>query len=159
MACFRKTSVLILILITLLVSHNAASAQEQRMMVRISEIEIDADYLEEYKAILKEEAEASVRLEPGVISIFPMFEKENPTQVRILEIYASREAYESHLKTPHFQRYKTTTLKMVKTLKLVDTAALDASLIDSNIVKYARCSAALKKGRSCRVQFAEPNIG
>jgi len=99
---------------------------KKEMMVRISEIEIDANYLEEYKAILKEEAEASVRLEPGVISIFPMYQKENPTQVRILEIYASREAYESHLKTPHFQKYKTTTLKMVKALKLVDMEGIDA---------------------------------
>ena len=40
--------------------------------------------LEEYKAILKEEAEASVRPEPGVISILPMYQKEHPTQVRIL---------------------------------------------------------------------------
>ena len=110
----------------LLVGHNAASAQQKEMMVRISEIEIDADYLEEYKAILKEEAEASVRLEPGVISIFPMYQKDNPTQVRILEIYAHREAYESHLKTPHFQKYKTTTLKMVKSLKLVDMDGIDA---------------------------------
>ena len=126
MTCFQKTSVPILILIMLLVSHNAASAQQKGMMVRISEIEIDADYLEEYKAILREEAEASVRTEPGVISIFPMYQKENPTQVRILEIYASRQAYESHLKTPHFQKYKTTTLKMVKSLKLVDMDGIDA---------------------------------
>jgi len=102
----------------LLVSHNAASAQQKEMMFRISEIEINTQYLEEYKAILKEEAEASVRLEPGVICIFPMYQKDNPTQVRILEIYTSREAYESHLITPHFQEYKTTTLKMVKSLKL-----------------------------------------
>jgi len=95
------------------------------MMIRISEIEIDSIYLKEYKAILKEEARASVKLEPGVISICPMYEKENPTQVRILEIYASREAYELHLKTPHFQTYKTTTLKMVKSLKLTDMEAID----------------------------------
>jgi len=140
MACFRKTPALILILITLLVGHNAAAAQEQKLMVRISEIEIDADYLEEYKAILKEEAEASVRLEPGVVAIFPMFEKENPTRVRILEIYAGREAYESHLKTPHFQRYKTTTLKMVKSLKLVDMGAMDAETMTKIFKK-------MKKGK------------
>lgn len=109
----------------LLASHNAAAAQQKDMMVRISEIEINPDYLEEYKAILKEEAEASVRVEPGVISIFPMYQKGNPTQVRILEIYASREAYESHLKTPHFQKYKSTTLKMVRSLRLVDMEAMD----------------------------------
>ena len=96
------------------------------MMVRISEIKIDADHLEEYKAILKEEAEASVRLEPGVVSIFPMYQKDDPTEVRILEIYASRVDYESHIKTPHFQKYKTTTLKMVRSLKLVDMEAMDA---------------------------------
>ena len=55
-----------------------------------------------------------------------MSHKENPTKVKILEIYASREAYEAHLKTPHFQKYKTTTLEMVKSLKLVDMDALDA---------------------------------
>jgi quinol monooxygenase YgiN len=99
--------------------------QKGSMMIRMSEIEIGSNYLEEYKAILKEEAAASVKLEPGVISIYPMYQKENATQVRILEIYANRQAYESHLKTPHFQKYKTTTLKMVKSLKLMDMAAID----------------------------------
>ncbi|MEH2148688.1 putative quinol monooxygenase [Nostoc sp.] len=123
--CLQKI-VISLTLIIMLVSCSLASAQQKEMMVRISEIEIDSNYLNEYKAILKEESEASVRLEPGVISIFPMYQKENPTEVRILEIYASREAYESHLKTPHFQHYKTTTQKMVKSLKLVDMETIDA---------------------------------
>src|SRR4051812_29580550 len=108
-----------------LVSHNAPVAQQNEMMVRVSEIQIAPNYLKEYTAILKEEAETSVRLEPGVLSIFPMYEKEHPTEIRILEIYASRDAYQSHLKTPHFERYKTTTLKMVTSLKLVDMAAID----------------------------------
>ena len=106
-------------------SYQTASAQQEEPMIRMAEIEIDSAYLEEYKAILKEEAAASVKLEPGVITIFPMYEKENPAQIRILEIYASRAAYEQHLKTPHFQKYKTTTLKMVKSLKLVDMGAVD----------------------------------
>jgi quinol monooxygenase YgiN len=101
------------------------SAQKNKMMIRLSEIEIDSNYLQEYKNILRVEAQASVRLEPEVISIFPMYRKDNPTQVRILEIYASREAYESHLTTPHFQKYKTTTLKMVKSLRLIDMNAID----------------------------------
>lgn len=101
------------------------SAQKNTMMIRMSEIEIDSNYLREYNKILKEEAQASVKLEPGVISIFPMYQKENSTQVRILEIYASKEAYESHLTTPHFKKYKSTTLKMVKSLKLIDMSAID----------------------------------
>lgn len=95
------------------------------MLVRISEIEIYRDSLPAYKAILKEEAEASVRLEPGVISIFPMYQQKDSTQIRILEIYANTEAYQSHIKSPHFQKYKTTTLSMVKELRLIDMYAMD----------------------------------
>ena len=115
-----------LIVILILLSYCSVYAQNNKMIIRVSEIEIDSNYLEEYKTILKEESRASVRLEPGVISIYPMYQMENPTQVRILEIYANREAYDLHLKTPHFQTYKTTTLKMVKSLKLTDMEAIDA---------------------------------
>ena len=109
------------------ISYHTASAQQEEPMIRMAEIKIDSAYLEDYKAILKEEAAASVRLEPGVITIFPMYEEDNPFQVRILEIYASRAAYEQHLTTPHFQKYKTTTLNMVKSLKLVEMKAIDAA--------------------------------
>jgi quinol monooxygenase YgiN len=98
----------------------------ENMMIRIAEIEIDSNYLQEYNTILKEEAEASVRLEPGVICIYPMYQSDKPTQIRLLEIYANTEAYESHLKTPHFQKYKTSTLDMVKSLKLIDMKSIDA---------------------------------
>ena len=110
----------------MLFAHTNISAQTKDMMIRISEIEIDSSYLQEYNNILQEESRASVKLEPGVIAIYPMCQKENPTQIRILEIYANRKAYESHLKTPHFQKYKTSTLKMVKSLKLVDMDNIDS---------------------------------
>jgi quinol monooxygenase YgiN len=108
------------------VNLNLASAQEQQMIVRISEIQVNANNLEQYKAILHEEAEASVRLEPGVIAIFPMFQKNSDIEFRIFEIYANQEAYEAHLETPHFQKYKSATRHMVKSLKLVDMQAVDA---------------------------------
>ena len=102
-------------------------AQTENMMIRLSEIEIDANYEKEYNAILQEESRASIQLEKGVIAIYPMSQKERPTQIRILEIYANRQAYEAHLKTPHFQKYKTRTLKMVKSLKLVDMKSIDST--------------------------------
>jgi quinol monooxygenase YgiN len=70
-------------------------AQNNTMMIRISEIEIDSSHLEQYRAILKEESKASVQLEPGVISIYPMYQKEHPTQLRILEKYACRVAFDA----------------------------------------------------------------
>jgi len=113
-------------LVFVLFTYSNISAQSKDMMIRISEIEIDSSYLKQYNKILQEESRASVLLEPGVIAIYPMYQKESPTQIRILEIYANRKAYESHLKTPHFQKYKTSTLKMVKSLKLVDMNNIDA---------------------------------
>ena len=121
----RKAIFSLLFLACIMLSYHIAPAQQQEMMVRMAEIEIDPQYLEAYKAILKEEAAASIKLEPGVISIFPMYQKEDSTKVRILEIYAGKKAYEQHLKTPHFQKYKTTTLNMVKSLKLIEMEAID----------------------------------
>lgn len=127
---------LFLVLFFSLLNSNIVSAQKIDQMVRMSEIEIVPEYLEQYKTILKEESEASVRLEPGVIAIFPMFQKENPNQVRILEIYADKESYQSHLKTTHFLLYKTSTLKMVKSLKLVDMNPLDVGTMPGIFKKY-----------------------
>lgn len=114
-------------------------SRKGEMMVRIAAIEIEPNYLKEYIAILKKEAEASVRLEPGVICIYPMFQKENPTQIRLLEIYANKEAYASHLQTPHFKHYKETTLEMVKDLKLIDMEAIDVEMMSMIFRKLEWC--------------------
>jgi quinol monooxygenase YgiN len=123
---FFIATLLNLLLATINSNAQAVSAKTKDMMIRISEIEIDSNYLDEYNSILKEESRASVLLEAGVIAIYPLYQIENPTQIRILEIYANREAYEAHLKTPHFQEYKTSTLKMVKSLKLIDMKSIDS---------------------------------
>jgi quinol monooxygenase YgiN len=108
------------------------------MIIRLSEIEIIPEYLDEYLSILKEESEASVRLEEGVISIYPMHKKENSNEIRILEIYKDREAYKSHLETTHFKHYKTTTLKMVKSLNLIDMNAIDEETMPKIFEKLSK---------------------
>lgn len=95
-----------------------------KQLVRLSKIEVDPSRLEEYNAFLKEEIEASMRLEPGVLTLYATAENKNPCKVTILEIYASEEAYRSHIQTPHFQKYKQGTLEMVKSLELVDSTPL-----------------------------------
>jgi quinol monooxygenase YgiN len=117
-------------------NRNIEKNNYEDMMIRIAEIEIDSIYLKEYISILKEEAEASVRLESGVICIYPMFQKDNPTEIRLLEIYANKAEYESHLKTPHFQHYKTTTLNMVKSLRLVEMEAIDKETMVEIFAKH-----------------------
>ena len=111
------------------------SLVNEDMLIRISEIEIHSNHLEEYIKILKEEAEASMRLEPGVISIYPMFKKDNPSEIRILEIYKDRMSYESHLQTSHFKYYKTSTIEMVKSLKLIDMEPMDVETMKKIFTK------------------------
>jgi quinol monooxygenase YgiN len=98
-----------------------ASAQQKGQMVRLAKLVIDSTQLENYRAFLKEEIETSVRVEPGVLTLFAVAEKDKPTHITILEIYADSTAYKAHLKTPHFIKYKTGTNKMVKSLELVET--------------------------------------
>lgn len=95
------------------------------MLIRISKIEVHPRYLKEYLGYAYMVAAASVQEEPGVICICPMQMKRDSTQIRILEIYASPEAYRHHIQTAHFQKYKKDTLHMVKKLDLVDMHALD----------------------------------
>ena len=97
----------------------------QNMIVRIAEIEVYPQYLQEYLAFANEVDRLSIEREPGVICLYPMQSAEDSCQIRILEIYASEEAYQQHLKTPHFQKYKQGTLHMVKDLKLPTMKPLD----------------------------------
>ena len=110
----------------------------ENAIIRIVELEIDSNFVDEYHALLKKEAAASVRLEPGVLCIYPMYEKHNPTQVQLLEIYADQDAYEAHLKTPHFLHYKKTTLSMVKDLKLIDMEAMDKEMMSMIFAKIQK---------------------
>lgn len=93
----------------------------QGRLVRMAELEIDPAQLENYKAELRREIEASIRLEPGVLTLYAVSLKDNPTSIRILETYADVDAYKAHIESPHFKKYKTNTEAMVKSLKLVET--------------------------------------
>ena len=102
-----------------------AERQEGKMIVRLAEIEVYPAYLQEYLSYANEVDRLSVEREPGVICLFPMQSAEDSTRINILEIYASDAAYQQHLKTEHFQKYKQGTLHMVKSLKLPTMQPLD----------------------------------
>ncbi|MBB2697641.1 UNVERIFIED_ORG: quinol monooxygenase YgiN [Rhizobium esperanzae] len=92
----------------------------RKPVVRMAELEIDPETFEAYRALLAEEIEASVALEDGVLSLNAVSIRGNPNQIRILEVYADQEAYEAHLQTPHFLKYKRETAGMVTSLTLMD---------------------------------------
>jgi quinol monooxygenase YgiN len=95
--------------------------QMQNRVVRLAELEIDPAQLENYKAALREEIDTSIRIEPGVLTLYAVALKDNPAQIRIFETYADVAAYKAHIETPHFKKYKTVTQGMVTSLKLVET--------------------------------------
>ena len=99
-------------------SLSAETGQER--VVRLAELEIDSAHLESYKAALQEFA-TSIRVEPGVLTLYAVSVKDHPTQIRLFEIYANADAYETHLQSPHFKKYKSGTAGMVKSLKLLET--------------------------------------
>ena len=111
--------------ITAVAQEVATPVNYNTMIVRLAEIEVYPEHLQEYLKYANEVDRLSVEREPGVVCLFPMQSAEDSTQIRILEIYASEEAYQSHIKTEHFQKYKQGTLHMVKGLKLPTMRTLD----------------------------------
>ena len=105
-------------------SQMQAIAQQNNRKVRIAHIEIDSAYIKEYNVALAEHAKVAVQMEPGVLALQAVYDKAHPTKVTVFEVYASEKAYQLHLKTPHFLKYKNGTLKMVKSLKLVEVAPI-----------------------------------
>lgn len=91
------------------------------VVVRIAELEIDPAQLESYEAAVKEEMEDAVRLEPGVLAIYAVAEKDHPTHLRFFEIYASDGAYRSHIDSPHFRKYVAVTKPMIRSRRLIET--------------------------------------
>ena len=105
-------------------SVSGPAVAQQAQYVQIAELEIDPAQLENYKAAVSEHAETAIRVEPGVLVLFAVSEKENPTHVRVFEVYRDIDAYKAHLEAPHFKKYKATVESMVKSLKLVLTTPI-----------------------------------
>lgn len=104
-------------------------------IVRLSKIEVYPQFLDEYMKYAVEVGEVSLRTEPGVLTMYAVCEKENPCMVTILETYASREAYEKHIASEHFQKYKQGTQRMVKSLVLSDQILLNPANRINNFIQ------------------------
>ena len=101
-----------------------ATAQINTKMHRIAKIKVDSSQLENYKLALQEQMNTAIQLEPGVLSYTVVADKKDPSAITIFEVYANQEAYQSHIATPHFKKYKETVKNMVTSLELIDTDLL-----------------------------------
>jgi len=101
------------------------NAQAQNNMYRIAKIKVDVNQIEQYKSALKEQMNAAIKLEPGVLSYTVVADKKDASLITIMEVYANQEAYQSHILTPHFKKYKDTVKNMVLSLELIDTELVE----------------------------------
>ena len=99
----------------------AFAQQAREPYVRVAEIDIDPAQLDAYTAAVKEQIEAAIRLEAGVLAPYSVADKDNPAHVFVFEMYADIDGYKAHLETAHFKKYKVATQDMVKSLKLRET--------------------------------------
>lgn len=111
---------------------------ESDRLIRISEIEVYPEHINEYLEFAKNVGQESVEKEPGVICIYPMIQQRDSCQIRILEIYRDQDAYKTHLQTPWFQTYKQGTLHMVKNLDLVDMSAMNPAAMPEIFLKMSK---------------------
>ena len=81
--------------------------------IRMAHLQIKQDQLPAFTASVKEEMEAALRVEPGVIAIYAAADTNNPAQMVFFEMYADENAYQIHRDTPHFQKYFRTTKDML----------------------------------------------
>jgi quinol monooxygenase YgiN len=91
------------------------------IVVRIAELDIDPIHRASFISAVKEEMEEAVRVEPGVLAIYAVAEKDNPSRLRFFEVYANDEAYRAHLESPHFRKYVAATGSMIRSRELIET--------------------------------------
>lgn len=117
---------LVITFFTLSFSPNAM-AQEKIQMVRLAIIKVDPVQLDQYNTALIEQMTTAIRVEPGVLTYYAVADKTDPSHITILEIYADTAAYQAHIATPHFLKYKETVENMVLSLELVDVNLIAAA--------------------------------
>ena len=104
-------------------------------IVRLSKIKVNPEYLDEYMKFAAEVGTVSLKTEPGVLTMYAVADKNDPSNITILETYASQEAYRDHIASAHFQKYKQGTLHMVDSLVLDDVTPLNTNNTITNFIK------------------------
>jgi len=127
MKSILRTWLIIFAMAATLFSAEQANAQQDHRIMRIAKIQIDPAQLDNYNAALKEQMATAVKVEPGVLSYYAVADKADPSHITIFEIYADTVAYQSHIQTAHFKKYKATVQNMVKSLVLEDVNLIGAA--------------------------------
>lgn len=88
--------------------------------VRIAQLEVDPQRLTEFKTVLERSVSASVRLEPGVYTLYAVAMKAHPNRFLVFEMYKDEATYAAHRETSHFRSFFEATQTMVTSRTFLD---------------------------------------
>jgi quinol monooxygenase YgiN len=97
-----------------------SKARSQDLFIRLIKMEIYSDSVESFHKLANNVMLPGIKEERGVLVMYAVAEKKRPAHISILEVYANADAYEKHLKTSHFRKYKAESKRMIKSLTLID---------------------------------------
>ena len=78
----------------------------------------------EMGAMAAKDVAPTVAKESGTYALYGGIDKTNPNIMRLLEIYESEDAYNKHVSSPGFLRYKANRVPILKNLKFLDVTPI-----------------------------------
>lgn len=114
-------------------AQRALNSYADNFVMRLIKVEVkDAD-AEKFSHAVKKEMTTSMASEPGMEIMMSGTNIDNPNEWYFIEVYANDEAYDIHVKTPHYKEYIEETDGMVKSrdVKILvrDTLATQGAIV------------------------------
>lgn len=88
--------------------------------VRIAQLDVDPQRLADFNTVLQESVSTSVRVEPGVYTLYAVALKDTPNRFLVFEMYKDEATYNAHRETPHFRKFFEATQTMVTSRTFLD---------------------------------------
>jgi quinol monooxygenase YgiN len=107
------------------------TAKKRPNFIRVAELQINPSHIDDFKVALREGIESTIRKETGVLALYAVSEKDQPSRIKLFEMYADEQAYELHRKTTHYKKFFETTQHMVVSRNLLD---MDVIALYSKVV-------------------------
>ncbi|RUT48943.1 putative quinol monooxygenase [Campylobacter fetus] len=113
------------VLLSLIYANKSKNIDKSSLSVRSAYIEIMPEKLDEFLQSVKTGMKTSVQSEDGVLALYAVSDKNDPTKITFFEIYKDEAAYASHIGSEHFKRYISQTKDLVTTKVLSQVEAVE----------------------------------
>ena len=94
------------------------NATHRPIQSRIVDFEINLEQIDAFLPLMRENASASARDEPGCRQFDVCYDPDHPGHVFLYEVYDDRAAFDAHLSTPHFKSFDAATVGMIRSKKV-----------------------------------------